>query len=170
VRRAVIVVFSLMALFIVACKEDVCKAMGATCTDKAPQPIKTNDPKPADQPRPEADPKEPYPGASGNVIHVVTLDCAWKGARWFIIVPYFNGQPQEVIERRYTEDKDPSATGGHWSETYTVDPGTVVAVECGPMLDQPTKGMVTCKILDFKTVVDIKVQQAGKVRCSAKIG
>lgn len=165
---AVVTVVALVLTSAAKCQAGTsCAALGAACPQKAPEAAKTNEREPLGEPNPQADPV-PALSATGNVIHIITMECSWKGARWMQIIPWFNGHPDFTRERRYVDDKDPNAIGGLWSETFTVDPGTALAVDCKPMENK--KGLVTCKIVDFKTILDFRIKQAGDIRCSGVAG
>lgn len=145
-----------------------CQALGG-CPQKAPDAEQTHDHPPAGEPRPQADPVPRATPSRGAELHWINLACSWKGARWMQVVPTVGG-PLGAIERRWTDDSDPSAVGGQWSNNYQVAVGTVTAVDCRPMgeaKDKPkwSKGLVSCTITDGATTVDFKVTHTDGIRC-----
>lgn len=168
-RLAVVLIALLTTGSLTACPTD-CKAMGADCTvaPVAPPPVQTEkEPAPVATPKPKpGDPEPPAPKTS-NVVYPITMSCTWKGARWMYITPWIGQNPVggTPFERRWKDERDPGATGGTWSETYSVDPNTIVAIQCDPREAPP--GLNQCRIKNFGNQMDYRQVMSGAVHCSA---
>lgn len=108
----------------------------------------------------KGDPEPPV--ATGNVVHIIRLRCAWSGRRFMEAVPYIHRE-LPPIELPYSE-----SGAGVWENTYQVQPGESVGVTCRP--DRTTwAGFNSCSVLDFATVVDYHHVQGGPAVCSYRV-
>lgn len=171
-RPIVIVVFaSLLMGMLTACDPKTCTGMNADCTvaPVAPAPVQTEkQPGATGKPNPKpGDPKPPEPTPS-NVRYAITMECTWKGARWMYITPWIGQNPVRgtPFERKYKEERDPGATGGTWSETYSVPPDTIVAIQCDPR--EAPAGLSQCRIKNFGTQMDYRQVTNGAVHCTGR--